>query len=61
MDGQAFDIYYGGFDHILALDENMHVIVIDIKFNANTGGQSSKAIIRDVVLPNSLLMLFQSK
>ncbi len=42
-DGSAYDISFGGIDHILATGEDMNVIVYDTEVYSNTGGQSSKA------------------
>ncbi len=42
-DGAAYDIAYGGIDHILASGENINVMVFDTEVYSNTGGQSSKA------------------
>ncbi|MGM0608341.1 MAG: pyruvate:ferredoxin (flavodoxin) oxidoreductase [Candidatus Muiribacteriota bacterium] len=42
-DGWAYDIGYGGLDHVLASDENINVLVVDTEVYSNTGGQSSKA------------------
>lgn len=42
-DGWAYDIGYGGLDHVLASGENINVIVFDTEVYSNTGGQSSKA------------------
>jgi pyruvate-ferredoxin/flavodoxin oxidoreductase len=42
-DGSAYDISYGGIDHILATGEDINVIVYDTEVYSNTGGQSSKA------------------
>lgn len=42
-DGWAYDIGYGGLDHILASRENFNVLVFDTEVYSNTGGQSSKA------------------
>ena len=42
-DGWAYDIGYGGLDHVLASGENVNVMVIDTEVYSNTGGQSSKA------------------
>ncbi len=42
-DGWAYDIGYGGLDHVLASDENINVLVMDTEVYSNTGGQSSKA------------------
>jgi pyruvate-ferredoxin/flavodoxin oxidoreductase len=42
-DGWAYDIGYGGLDHVMATTENFNVLVIDNEVYANTGGQSSKA------------------
>ena len=42
-DGWAYDIGYGGLDHVLASGENVNVFVFDTEVYSNTGGQSSKA------------------
>ena len=42
-DGWAYDIGYGGLDHVLASGENVNVLVFDPEVYSNTGGQSSKA------------------
>jgi pyruvate-ferredoxin/flavodoxin oxidoreductase len=42
-DGAAYDIAYGGVDHILASGEDINVMVFDTEVYSNTGGQSSKA------------------
>ncbi len=42
-DGWAYDIGYGGLDHILAQDRNINVLVLDTEVYSNTGGQASKA------------------
>lgn len=42
-DGWAYDIGFGGLDHVLALDENVNVFVFDTEVYSNTGGQPSKA------------------
>lgn len=42
-DGWAYDIGYGGLDHVLASGEDVNVIVVDTEVYSNTGGQSSKA------------------
>jgi pyruvate-ferredoxin/flavodoxin oxidoreductase len=42
-DGAAYDIAYGGVDHILASGEDINVMVYDTEVYSNTGGQSSKA------------------
>lgn len=42
-DGWAYDIGYGGLDHILASGENVNILVLDTEVYSNTGGQSSKA------------------
>ncbi|MCD8175251.1 MAG: pyruvate:ferredoxin (flavodoxin) oxidoreductase [Phascolarctobacterium sp.] len=42
-DGWAYDIGYGGLDHVLALGENVNVLVFDTEVYSNTGGQSSKS------------------
>ncbi len=42
-DGWAYDIGYGGLDHVLASDRNINVLVLDTEVYSNTGGQQSKA------------------
>jgi pyruvate-ferredoxin/flavodoxin oxidoreductase len=42
-DGWAYDIGYGGLDHVLASGENVNMLVLDTEVYSNTGGQSSKA------------------
>ena len=42
-DGWAYDIGYGGLDHVLATGMDLNVLVLDNELYANTGGQSSKA------------------
>ncbi|MFV0380562.1 MAG: pyruvate:ferredoxin (flavodoxin) oxidoreductase [Anaerorhabdus sp.] len=42
-DGWAFDIGYGGLDHVLANELDVNVLVLDTEVYSNTGGQSSKA------------------
>ena len=42
-DGAAYDIGYGGLDHVLASGKNVNVLVLDTEVYSNTGGQSSKA------------------
>lgn len=42
-DGWAYDIGYGGLDHVLAAGEDVNVLVLDTEVYSNTGGQSSKA------------------
>jgi pyruvate-ferredoxin/flavodoxin oxidoreductase len=42
-DGAAYDIAYGGVDHVLASGEDINIIVYDTEVYSNTGGQSSKA------------------
>ncbi len=42
-DGWAYDIGYGGLDHVLATGEDVNVFVFDTEVYSNTGGQSSKA------------------
>ena len=42
-DGWAYDIGYGGLDHVLASGRNVNVLVLDTQVYSNTGGQSSKA------------------
>ena len=42
-DGWAYDIGYGGLDHVLASGEDVNVFVFDTEVYSNTGGQASKA------------------
>ena len=42
-DGWAYDIGYGGLDHVLASNEDVNVLVFDTEIYSNTGGQSSKS------------------
>ena len=42
-DGWAYDIGYGGLDHVLASGENVNILVFDTEIYSNTGGQSSKS------------------
>lgn len=42
-DGWAYDIGYGGLDHVLASNRNVNILVMDTEVYSNTGGQASKA------------------
>ncbi|MBN1253101.1 MAG: pyruvate:ferredoxin (flavodoxin) oxidoreductase [Bacteroidales bacterium] len=42
-DGWAYDIGYGGLDHVIASGENVNILVLDTEVYSNTGGQSSKS------------------
>ena len=42
-DGWAYDIDYGGLDHVFAMGEDINILVFDTEVYSNTGGQSSKA------------------
>ncbi|MBE5035484.1 pyruvate:ferredoxin (flavodoxin) oxidoreductase [Gallibacter intestinalis] len=42
-DGWAYDIGYGGLDHVFAMGEDVNVLIVDTEVYSNTGGQSSKA------------------
>ena len=42
-DGFAYDIGYGGLDHVLSTNENINILVLDTEVYSNTGGQSSKS------------------
>jgi len=42
-DGWAYDIGYGGLDHVIAMGEDINILVFDTEVYSNTGGQSSKA------------------
>ncbi|HEU5318011.1 MAG TPA: pyruvate:ferredoxin (flavodoxin) oxidoreductase [Chloroflexota bacterium] len=48
-DGWAYDIGYGGLDHVLASGANLNVLVLDTEVYSNTGGQASKATPRGAV------------
>ena len=48
-DGWAYDIGYGGLDHVLAAGRNVNVLVLDTQVYSNTGGQASKATPRAAV------------
>ncbi|MBS1805282.1 MAG: pyruvate:ferredoxin (flavodoxin) oxidoreductase [Acidobacteria bacterium] len=48
-DGWAFDIGFGGLDHVLGSGKNVNVLVLDTEVYSNTGGQSSKATPRGAV------------
>ena len=42
-DGWAYDIGFGGIDHVLASNDNINILVLDTEVYSNTGGQSSKS------------------
>jgi pyruvate-ferredoxin/flavodoxin oxidoreductase len=48
-DGWAYDIDFGGLDHVLASGRNVNILVMDTEVYSNTGGQSSKATPRAAV------------
>ncbi|DAB38757.1 MAG: pyruvate:ferredoxin (flavodoxin) oxidoreductase [Sulfuricurvum sp. GWF2_44_89] len=48
-DGWAYDIGYGGLDHVLASGKNVNVLVLDTQVYSNTGGQQSKATMTGAV------------
>jgi pyruvate-ferredoxin/flavodoxin oxidoreductase len=48
-DGWAYDIGYGGLDHVLASGRNVNILVLDTEVYSNTGGQASKATPRAAV------------
>jgi len=48
-DGWAFDIGFGGLDHVLGSGKNVNVLVLDTEVYSNTGGQASKATPRGAV------------
>ena len=48
-DGWAYDIGYGGLDHVLASGRNVNVLVLDTEVYSNTGGQMSKSTSRSAV------------
>ena len=49
-DGWAYDIGYGGLDHVLAKGMNVNVLVLDTEMYSNTGGQVSKATAQSAVV-----------
>lgn len=42
-DGWAYDIGYGGLDHVLAMNANVNIMIVDTEVYSNTGGQASKS------------------
>ena len=48
-DGWAYDIGFGGLDHILASGENINILVFDTEIYSNTGGQASKSTPKNAV------------
>ena len=48
-DGWAYDIGYGGLDHVLASGRNVNILVLDTEVYSNTGGQMSKSTPRGAV------------
>ncbi|MBP5351422.1 MAG: pyruvate:ferredoxin (flavodoxin) oxidoreductase [Fibrobacterales bacterium] len=48
-DGWAYDIGYGGLDHVMATGEDVNILVLDTEVYSNTGGQASKATNRGAV------------
>ena len=43
-DGWAYDIGYGGLDHVIASGEDVNIMVFDTEVYSNTGGQASKSL-----------------
>ena len=48
-DGWAYDIGFGGLDHVMAMNRNVNILVLDTEVYSNTGGQMSKATPRGAV------------
>ena len=48
-DGWAYDIGYGGLDHVMAQNKNVNVLVLDTEVYSNTGGQASKSTPRGAI------------
>ncbi len=48
-DGWAYDIGFGGLDHVVASGENVNILILDTEVYSNTGGQTSKATPRGAV------------
>ena len=42
-DGWAYDIGYGGLDHVIAMGHDVNILVMDTEVYSNTGGQASKS------------------
>ena len=53
-DGWAYDIGYGGLDHVMASGRNVNILVLDTEVYSNTGGQSSKSTPRAAVAKFSM-------
>ena len=51
-DGWAYDIGYGGLDHVIAMGHDVNILVLDTEVYSNTGGQSSSPP-RPALWPNS--------
>ena len=49
-DGWAYDIGFGGLDHVLASGEDVNVLVLDTEVYSNTGGQSSRLHLQELLL-----------
>ena len=50
-DGWAYDIGFGGLDHVIATGEDVNILVVDTEVYSNTGGQASKATQKGAVAP----------
>jgi pyruvate-ferredoxin/flavodoxin oxidoreductase len=48
-DGWAYDIGFGGLDHVLSSGQDVNILVLDTEVYSNTGGQNSKATPRGAV------------
>lgn len=48
-DGFAYDIGYGGLDHVLSRNDNVNILILDTEVYSNTGGQASKSSNRGVI------------
>ena len=55
-DGWAYDIGFGGVDHVLASDEDINIFVFDTEVYSNTGGQASNPLISQQLLNSQLLV-----
>lgn len=53
-DGWAYDIGFGGLDHVIASGENINILVFDTEIYSNTGGQASKSTPKHAVAPFEL-------
>ena len=60
-DGWAYDIGFGGIDHVLASGDNVNILVLDTQMYSNTGGQSSKSSPKGSIAPFTMSGKKQNK